>query len=366
MPTIGYRLLAAVLALTLLAAAGEPPSAVLRRGINITNWFRFPPSRDPAALGAYLSDAALDELKRIGFTFVRLPVQPDLLKAPEALADAVARVQRHGLAVVVALFGTGWHPETNPADRAKLLATWRSLAPALRRLDPAATFPEVLNEPVFAGDPAAWATLQHEAVMAIRASLPANTIVLTGADWGSVRGLLSLPPESDPNVIYSFHLYDPAELTALGAYWPGLDAGSMARLPFPATDQAACLATADTARDPPTASLMRFYCAQRWEVPKVTARIDEAGAWGQRHHVAVIAGEFGAAQRLNAPARLAWLTAVREACEQQAIGWALWGYDDSMGFALRPPGEQRRIDPALLGALGLRPSSSREEPPRRP
>ena len=88
MPTIGYRLLAAVLALTLLAAAGEPPSAVLRRGINITNWFRFPPSRDPAALRAYLSDAALDELKRIGFTFVRLPVQPDLLRGPEALADA--------------------------------------------------------------------------------------------------------------------------------------------------------------------------------------------------------------------------------------------------------------------------------------
>ena len=67
MPTIGYRLLVAVLALTLLAAAGEPPSAVLRRGINITNWFRFPPSRDPAALRAYLSDTALEELKRIGF-----------------------------------------------------------------------------------------------------------------------------------------------------------------------------------------------------------------------------------------------------------------------------------------------------------
>jgi endoglucanase len=354
MPTIGYRLLAAVLALTLLAAAGEPPKGALGRGINITNWFRFPPSHDPAALRAYLSDPTLEELKRAGFTFVRIPVQPDLLSAPDALADAVAKVERHGLAVVVALFGTGWHPETDPADRAKLLATWRSLAPILHRFDPAATFPEVLNEPVFAGDYGAWARLQHEAVGAIRASLPANTIVLTGADWGSVRGLLSLAPESDPNVIYSFHLYDPAELTALGAYRPGLDAGSMARLPFPATDQAACLATAAAARDPPTAGLMRFYCAQRWDVRKITERIAEAGAWGQRHHVVVIAGEFGATRQLNVPARLAWLTAVREACERQAIGWALWGYDDSMGFALRPPGEWRRIDPALLGALGLR------------
>jgi endoglucanase len=56
---------------------------------------------------------------------------------------------------------------------------------------------------------------------------------------------------------------------------------------------------------------------------------------------------------LNAPARLAWLGAVRETCEQQSIGWALWGYDDSMGFALRPPGGPRRLDPEVLRALGL-------------
>ncbi len=135
---------------------------------------------------------------------------------------------------------------------------------------------------------------------------------------------------------------------------------------FPPRDQVACLATADAARDPPTASLMRFYCAQHWDVPKITARIAEAGAWGQRHHVTVIVGEFGATQRLNAPARLAWLTAVREACERQAIGWALWGYDNSMGFALRPPAEHRRLDPALLEALGLSSSSSREESPALP
>ncbi|HME23629.1 MAG TPA: cellulase family glycosylhydrolase [Acetobacteraceae bacterium] len=359
MPTIGYRLLVVLLALLLLAAAGEPPEA-LRRGINVTHWFRFPPSRDPAALRAYLGDAALDVLKQAGFTFVRIPVQPDLLAAPEALADAVARGQRHGLAAVVALFAAHWHLETDPADRAKLLATWRSLAPVLRRFDPAATFPEVLNEPVFASDPTAWARLQHQAVVAIRAALPSNTIVLSGANWGGIDGLLSLLPDSDPNVIYSFHLYEPAELTALGAYRAGLDEAAMARLPFPATDPTTCQATADTARDRPTADLMRFYCAQRWDQPKVARRIADAEAWAQRHHVAVLAGEFGASQQLNQPARVAWLTAVRQECERQGIGWALWGYDDSMGFALHPPSDRRRYDPAVLRALGLMRSSNRE------
>ena len=48
-------------------------------------------------------------------------------------------------------------------------------------------------------------------------------------------------------------------------------------------------------RDPPTADLMRFYCAQHWDVAKITARIAEAAGWARRHHVAVLAGEFGAA-----------------------------------------------------------------------
>ncbi len=304
MPRIGYRLVAASLALMLLAAADEPP-AVLRRGVNITHWFRFPPSRDPTAIGAYLNDGALQQLKRAGFTFVRIPVQPDLLSELDALAHAVARVQRHGLAVVVALFGQDWRLETSPDDRARLLTAWRSLAPLFRRFDPAATFPEILNEPVFADDPSAWVKLQHQALMAIRTILPTYTVVLSGADWGSISGLLSLPPEPDANIVYSFHLYEPAELTALGAYRPGLDAAAMARLPFPASDQAACQAVAETTRDLPTADLIRLYCAQRWDAAMVAEQIATAGVWARRHHVAVLAGEFGASQQLNAPAR--WL-----------------------------------------------------------
>lgn len=348
MRRIGYWLLF-VLLMFAGPAAAEPPAA-LRHGINITNWLRYPASRDPAALRYYLDDAAIDQLKRAGFTFVRLPLQSDMLSLPDALTDAVARLQRHGLAVVVPLFPVGWNPEAEPA---RLLATWWSLAPLLRRFNPALTFPEVLNEPVFASDLTAWTALQHQTLAAIRAVLPANTVVLTGADWGSVRGLLALTPETDTNVIYSFHFYDPAELTALGAYRKGLDSAAMARLPFPGEDQSACAATTRTTGDAQTVGLMRFYCAQHWDAAKLASRIAQAGDWARRNHANVIAGEFGASDRLIAAARLDWLAAVRIACEQQGIGWALWGYDDSMGFAVHPPARASRLDPAILRALGL-------------
>jgi endoglucanase len=359
MPTIGYRCLAAALAVTLLAGAGAAAAdtpTTLRRGVNITHWFRYPLSRDPSALRGYLDDAAIQQIKDAGFDFVRLPVEPALLDHLDVVTQAVARLERHGLSVIVSLHPVDWHLETAPSDQARLLSARRSLAEALRRSDPAMTLPEVLNEPVFAAEPAAWASLQLRALLTIRGVLPANTIVLTGADWGSVRGLLALRPEQDRNVIYSFHLYEPAELTALGAYRPGLDTAAMARLPFPVSDPGPCEAIAATTVDAPTAGLIRFYCAMRWDADKVAARIAEATEWGRRNHVTVIAGEFGASERLNAAARLGWLAAVRAACEQQRFGWALWGYDDSMGFSISVPGA-RALDPGLLSALGMAPRS---------
>ena len=356
--TVRAALLLALLTCCALAARAEPAAdrlAVLRHGVNITNWFRFPPSRDPQALRDYLGDAAIRDLHRAGFTFVRLPVQPEILAgpgAPAALAASLARLQHGGLAVIVSVHPVDWHVET-AADQARLLAVWRSLIPVLRPLDPRLSFPEVLNEPVFPHDPAGWTRLQRAALAEIRAGLPANTVVLTGNDWGSIDGLRAMAPEPDPNVVYSFHIYEPAELTALAAYRPRLDSAALARLPFPAADAAACDSVAASTGDPPTADLVRYYCAQHWDAARLAARIDAAADWAGRNHVSLLAGEFGASQRLNPAARLAWLAAVRAACERQSIGWALWGYDDLMGFALRPAGGTDRLDRHVLQALGL-------------
>nr|WP_294502614.1 cellulase family glycosylhydrolase [uncultured Rhodopila sp.] len=337
--------------------ADTPPlarPANLTRGINLTNWFRFTPSRDPAALGAYLSNQALADLRAAGFDFVRLAVDPAIVATGAeraTLLGAIRRIQRQGFAVVVSPHPQGWRLEAEPAP---LLAFWRSLAPELRALDQVRTLPEILNEPVFPGDPAGWATLQHAVLLDIRRWLPAATVVLTGQDWGSIDGLLALTPEDDRNVLYSFHLYDPPELTALAAYRPGLDRAALATLPFPVDDPSRCAATAATARDPATAGLMRYYCGFGWDAGRIGATLDRAASWARRHHVALLAGEFGATAALNPAARLAWLKTVRDGLETRGIGWALWGYDDVMGFAITPPpGLHPRLDPRVLSVLGL-------------
>lgn len=354
--------LLAMLCLMQPAIARGVPSpdriAVLSRGVSLTGWFRFPASAAPPALRAWISDAAIADLRRAGFTAVRLAVQPEVMAGASqrrgALIDAIRRLQRQGLAVVIDAHPTTWRLEDRPDDRAAFLAFWRELAPALQPLPPRLTYPELLNEPVFAGAAPAWQGLQHAALRIVRAALPDATVVLTGTDWGSIAGLLALRPEGDPNVLYSFHLYDPAELTSLAAYRPELRHADLARLPFPADDPAECARVAGASDDPATVALARFYCGESWTAARIAGRIEAAAEWGRRNHAAVWLGEFGASARLNAPARLAWLGAVRAACEARGVGWALWGYDDIMGLDVpRPPGRRPVLDSGLLRALGL-------------
>jgi endoglucanase len=359
LPLRGRGILLLLLLLFTFTARAEPPPErlqALQRGISITGWFRFPASADPAALRSDLSDPAIADLRRAGFSFVRLPVQPEFLRnAPERLkllTESIRRLQRAGLAVLIDAHPATWHLETSESDRADLVAFWRTLAPALRPLDPRLTFPELLNEPVFPGAPERWQSLQDALLPAVRAVLPQHTVVLTGNDWGSIAGLAALRPVADGNVIYSFHFYEPAELTALAAYRAGLDRAALAGLPFPA-DPAACAALA-ARTDTETAGLIRYYCALHWDPARVAERIAAAADWGRRNHAAVLLGEFGASAALAPLARTTWLRAVREACEANGIGWALWGYDDVMGFAVaRPPGQHPALDPGVLRALGL-------------
>ena len=344
-------------------AAATPKAerlAVLRHGINITGWFRFPVSRNPARLASYLSDAALGDLRLSGFTFVRLAVDPALADGQiqrGVLVAAIRRIERAGLAVVVVPHPVGWALETRAKDRTRLRRFWQAMAAALRPLNPDLTFPEVVNEPVFPNDAAGWRGVQQRVLADIRALLPTNTVVLTGNDWGGIDGLLALVPEADPDIVYSFHFYDPAELTSLAAYRSGLDRSALSRLPFPVRGPAACATIAYRSPDAATRDLMRLYCTSGWTKDRLVARIEQAADWARRHQVALLAGEFGASAALNRESRLAWLSTVRDACEAHGIGWALWGYDDVMGFDVkRPPPSKASLDRDVLRALGLRAS----------
>jgi hypothetical protein len=180
-------------------------------------------------------------------------------------------------------------------------------------------------------------------------------VVLTGTNWGSIDGLVALHPVADGNVVYSFHDYETPILTSLGSFEPGLDHAALAHLPFPVEGDNACQAAEESTTQNRTRDVIRYYCSEHWDAAKLRSVVDRAAAWGARNHVAVVCGEFGATDQLPAATRLAWIAAMRSALEADRIGWALWGYDDSMGFDIHPDRAPRMpLDPGLLHALGLR------------
>src|SRR5208283_4506007 len=89
----------------------------------------------------------------------------------------------------------------------------------------------------------------------------------------------TVPADLDPNVIYSFHFFDPPELTSLAAYRPDLDRAALARLPFPEAGPASCLPAEASAHDPNTMGLIAFYCASNWDAAHVLAPLQAAAAW---------------------------------------------------------------------------------------
>ena len=279
--------------------------AVLERGVNVTHWFRFPPSRDARAMAADLDDQALAALKHVGFTYVRLAVGPEEVMrgssiVPDKLAAIVGvirRIERAGLGVMIEPHPElvqNWDLQHNARARALLVAFWRDLAPALKPFPASLTFPELVNEPSL-DDPADWDALQRQLLAVVRSALPDDTIILTGTNWSSIDGLLKVQPVADANGVYSFHTYEPQLLTLLGGWDPAIRQDQLAAaLPFPATDQGSCDARVAVIQDAHTLAVARYWCSLHQGPASVATNLARATDWAHAHHVSVALTEFGA------------------------------------------------------------------------
>jgi endoglucanase len=349
--------------------AGVPAARLARlaRCVDITRWFWEVGDTSPEHFTSYLRDGELDFIHRLGFSCVRLSIDPNLIydKAtpntpnPVMLGyvdGAVKRLQAHDLAVVIDLHADPEKLLEKDPDYARGFEPfWRALAHHYSGWNADLLFLEVLNEPVFEYAPQQWLPIQQRLISAMRASAPRLTLIATGPLWSSVAGLQVVKPVADRNVIYTFHFYEPATFTHQGAEWwvNGLDR-YMANLPFPSTSSQCPVAVEKfTNADVRQAALN--YCAEQWDAAKVEGMIAQAAQWSRSHNVPIIAGEFGVyCERAPTADRLRWFRTVGAAFHQHDIGWNLWGYDDCYGLGRQVDAQGHlSIDWGVVQALGL-------------
>jgi aryl-phospho-beta-D-glucosidase BglC (GH1 family) len=250
------------------------------------------------------------------------------------------------------------HPE---ADFKQRLATdgefaeqfadfWRALARHFSNLDPSLVFFEILNEPE-ARDAYRWYGVQARLAVAIREGAPNHTIIATGARWSDDDDLLAIEPLHDPNVIYTFHFYDPHVFTHQGATWGENYWHFVKALPYPSTPENVQDSIA-AIPEPVKRLAAARYGMDRWNAARIDEEFDQVSAWATHWNVPVICNEFGVYRKEARPEdRAVWISDVRKSLEKHGFGWTMWDYSGGFGVVTKPNG-QPIVDELTVKALG--------------
>ncbi|MBQ4497360.1 MAG: cellulase family glycosylhydrolase [Spirochaetaceae bacterium] len=188
---------------------------------------------------------------------------------------------------------------------------------------------EILNEPKGRGDiPAKWYKIQQEIIDVIRKYDTKHTIVVTSADWSNIDTLVKMKPYKDPNLIYTFHSYEPEIFCHQGTWIVGAD---VKNVPFPYEKSRASEIQYSDKNEWAKWWFQGKY-QQEANVKWVNKRIKQAADWGKKNKVRVWAGEMGAAYWINPKDRLAWINTAVAAYKANNIPYCVWGIDGEHGF----------------------------------
>jgi len=353
--TRGVAPLIALLLLSLKlgpAVPGSPPVAVeykpsitkhLSRGVNLNGWF------NEAGGASRFGANDLLNIQRWGFTFVRLPVDPEILDSTMVarLAIALDDVTTSGLAAIVDFHPSNATKQAALSDSSKMDWYLTRLRVGCALLKDRATDRfalELMNEPAdpYRGQrPWDWDVVQHRLWDTARRCLPFHTLVLTGDVWSSLTGLLRLTPLPDSNVIYSVHFYQPYAFTHQGLVPEGpLRRIALPPMPYPADSsliaKSVSQLNAGTFEPRIRDSLEGAFNAYRegqWNRSKLAPSFAQIALWSKNNHRVPLLDEFGVYRRLaDSAARCRWLQDVRELAEADRIGWAMWEYKGGFGL----------------------------------
>lgn len=356
-----------------------------------TKAFAFPPFVGPSYT---LTSDELQALRRTGFDFVRLAVDPGPFlqfqgtrraAVDRILTERVQLILASGLGVIVDFHPSDIHPDyTARALTAGLqtpvfqsyLQLLRDTAALLGQLHGKRVALELMNEPPIAPD--AWQPMLQAAYVAARAGSPALPLILEGGDEASAAALMkmkTMPFAADAAVRYAFHYYDPYQFTHQGASWNA--ARYLADVPYPArvrplddslTASAATIAALNLSA--PEKSLayqdartrLEDYRASGFDAGTMTKAFARIADWARVQGIPpghVMLGEFGARQTAlqlagrRARERTQWFHDVSAAAEASGFGWAVWAYRSAGGFGLARSDVGDDIQPDIAAALRL-------------
>ena len=275
------------------------------------------------------------EIRPAGFDYVRLNLQAfrhmDAQNRLDSvwlakLDDVLREAQKAGLGVIVDEHDFDACSQDLDLCRTRLSAFWQQVAPRYAR-EPRNIAFELLNEPhdKLNGEP--WNALFAQVLGIVRQTNPTRIVVVGPTHWNSLNDLPLLRLPNDPNLLVTFHYYEPFHFTHQGATWVGPE--------------------------------MLALHGVTWGTPADRAAVrsdfDKVSAWSAANHRPILLGEFGAYDKSGTPIdmRVAYTSTDRCEAERHGFGWAYWQFEGNfIVWDMAANGWVKPIKDALLPPAG--------------
>ncbi|PWJ34971.1 glycoside hydrolase family 5 protein [Sediminitomix flava] len=344
----------------------------LKKGLNLGHWFAQTEITTVGLKERFTEDDFIF-IENSGFGYVRISVEEQVVYTEgdpktirteylSILDNAIQDFIDRDIAVLFDFHPTGGfkdkiHWDVNYSNSVKLF--WGAMAKHLSKFDPEYLYLEVLNEP-WATNASDWYPVQEAWVKMIRSEAPAHTIIVDGNlrytenEWDDVKAVISMPILDDPNIVYNFHFYAPMQFTHQGATWGWSALVDIEGLKYPVD-----AANAYEIRDRVGNSNMETYWSMDnyvnddWNKHALVSKLQAVGEWASTNNLTVICNEVGVYNYVTpTDSRIQYLQDVREALEEQNIGWAIWEYDQGFNIIDRESADVKFLD-GIQNALGL-------------
>ncbi len=332
----------------------------IKRGINISHWLS-QSRRRGAERDAFFTRDDVKLIASLGFDHIRLPIDEEQMwdeagnkepRAFELMHNAIVWAMEEGLRVIVDLHIIRSHYFnaaenllwTSNDEQQKFIGLWRELSYELSKYPCDIVAYELMNEPV-APDPSAWNNLVALTLKAVRENEAGRKIVIGSNMWQSVNTFKDLViPDEDPNIILSFHFYEPFLLTHHQASWTPIG-----KYTGPVQYPGLTIDPADI--DPLLPEDIKASLVHHNKVytrDSLAALINQPLQFALKYNLPLYCGEWGCLPTMDDQTRLRWYADVRSILEENQIAWTKWDYKGSFGIVDGATGEKKE---ALLKVL---------------
>lgn len=313
----------------------------LQTGVNLGGWLSQYPAYDLGYFDTFITDWDIRRIKDWDFDHVRLPIDYPLLEnehQPFSLNErGLGFVQRgldwcseNGLQVILDLHKAPGFSFNNyqaatlfddVSQQERFLNLWQILSEHFLGTSDFVAF-ELLNEVVLP-DSAPWNRLIRKAVDLIRQVDTERLIVIGGNYYNAASQLARLDVLADPNILYTFHYYEPIIVTHQKATWIKslLDYNKNVDYPGEALQLDEFLKLHPEYRD-----FLGRFVDRHLDRSSLQVDVQPAIDFGHITGQAIYCGEYGVIERAPIQTRLNWTRDFVSILREKSIGRAVWSY----------------------------------------